>query len=319
MIMEILLKLNVKSLVRCKSVCKSWLYLISDSHFKKLHFDLSAATEKFMFVSNRKLLTIDFNASLHYDSSCVHFKVPHRIFHPYYFKFGGSCRGFLVLESWKHKYLWNPCTGFYKQVCMSPIEYSLENNPNYDLLFRGLGYDPLTDDYLVVQLFNKLYSNDRKYAEVFSIRANKWMEIEPVNLSFTSCYWDNYRPGRVLNNVIYWLGCSFKEETTIFILGFDVTERMFFEIAAPVDVAPVNFANSMDRKALSEVAGLLSLCVYKESNHSIEIWSMKEYRVESSWTKTSVVSLVVPCRLINLLYVTKDGDIVGKDENKLIK
>ncbi|WVZ13260.1 hypothetical protein V8G54_017790 [Vigna mungo] len=121
MIMEILLKLNVKSLVRCKSVCKSWLFLISDSHFKKLHFDLSAATEKFMFVSKRKLLTIDFNASLHHDSSCVHFKVPRKIFHPHYFKFGGSCRGFLVLESWKHKYLWNPCTGFYKQVLIFTV------------------------------------------------------------------------------------------------------------------------------------------------------------------------------------------------------
>ncbi|WVZ11536.1 hypothetical protein V8G54_016066 [Vigna mungo] len=131
-------------------------------------------------------------------------------------------------------------------------------------------------------MHSKLYSNDRKYAEVFSIRANKWKEIEPVNLSFTPCDSENYSPGRVLNNVIYWLGCCIKEEMNVFILGFDVTERMFFEIAAPVDVAPVNYGNSKDIKALSELAGLLRLCVYTESNHSIEIWSMKEYKIESS-------------------------------------
>ncbi|XP_014506780.1 putative F-box protein At3g16210 [Vigna radiata var. radiata] len=258
MIMEILFKLNVKSLVRCKSVCKSWLSLISDSHFKKLHFDRSVATEKFMFLSDRKLTTIDFNASLNYDSSCVHFKVPHGIFDPINFTIGGSCRGFLVLESGNDKCLWNPCTGFYKQVCGSPFEYSLETT--YNLLFEGLGYDPLTDDYLVVELFSKLYCIGGKYAQVFSIRANKWKEIQPINLSFSPCDSENYRSGRVLNNAIHWLGCCFKEEMDVFLIfGFDVTKRMFFEIAGPVDVAPINLANSMDRKSLTEVAGLLSL------------------------------------------------------------
>ncbi|KAG2406987.1 hypothetical protein LR48_Vigan01g337600 [Vigna angularis] len=315
-IIEILLKLKVKSLVRCKSVCKSWLSLISDSQFTKLHFDLSAPTEKLLFISiwgtDLELPSIDFNASLNHDFSCVRFEVPHGIFHPRYYKFGGSCRGFLILECWNHLCLWNPCTGFHKQVCRSPMD-SLKDNP-YDLLFQGLGYDPLTDDYLVVQLLKNLYTNDRKGAEVFSIRANKWMEIEPINLSFKSCR-DNKRPCRVLNNAIHWLGCCLKEEMeVVFILGFDVTKKKFYEIAAPIDVA-----HSTDEKALSELAGLLSLCVYKESNRSIEIWRMKEYKIESSWAKTSVVSLVVPRRFFNLLCVTKDGDIVGKDEKELIK
>ncbi|XP_047164140.1 F-box protein CPR1-like [Vigna umbellata] len=186
---------------------------------------------------------------------------------------------------------------------------------SYHLLFQGLGYDPLTDDYLVVQLFKNLNTDDRKRAQVFSIRANKWMKIEPVNLSFTSCGWENYRPGRVLNNVIHWLGCCLKEEMhVVFIIGFDVTKRMFFETVVPVGVG-----NNIDQIALSEYAGLLSLCVFKESNHSIEIWSMKEYKVESSWAKTSVVYLVFPRRFFNLLCVTKDGDIVGEDYKQLIK
>ncbi|GJZ94460.1 putative F-box domain-containing protein [Tanacetum coccineum] len=36
---NIFVRLDVRSLIRCKSVCKSWKSLISDSHFIKAHLN----------------------------------------------------------------------------------------------------------------------------------------------------------------------------------------------------------------------------------------------------------------------------------------
>lgn len=50
LVIQILLRLPVKSLVRFKSVCKSWLSFISDSHLWLSHFKLAAApTERLVF------------------------------------------------------------------------------------------------------------------------------------------------------------------------------------------------------------------------------------------------------------------------------
>ncbi|XP_050909953.1 uncharacterized protein LOC127123822 [Lathyrus oleraceus] len=62
----------------------------------------------------------------------------------------------------------------------------------------------------------------------------------------------------------------------------------------------------------------LSVCSMNDTNDTIEIWVMKEYKVNSSWIRT----LVLPVDLINSpnqdlipLCCTKSGDIIGIDEN----
>jgi len=318
--MEILLKLNVKSVVRFKSLSKSWLSLISDSRFRNLYFDRSSPTEKLLIISIRVLdLTvpsIDFNAPLNRDSySYFEFEVPGEVFQPGIFKFGGCCRGFVLLDCLEHLCLWNPRTGFHKKVCRPPIDSNKELSRN--LLFQGLGYDPLTDDYLVIQLFASITIYLQTHAKVFSIRANKWMENESTDLFFT--YSQDYdTPCRVVNHVIHWLSSCLKEEIIVgFILAFDVAKRKFFEIASPIV-----FGDGMDEmRVLSEIEGLLSLNVYTNSKLSIDIWVMKEYRVECSWSKSIAVSLVdhVPQKFFFPVCVTKDGDIVGNDLCGLFK
>lgn len=62
----------------------------------------------------------------------------------------------------------------------------------------------------------------------------------------------------------------------------------------------------------------LSVYGMNDTNDTIEIWVMKEYKVNSSWIRT----LVLPVDLINSpnqdlipLCCTKSGDIIGIDEN----
>jgi len=88
LIIQILLRLPVKSLIRFKCVCKSWLSLISkDTHFALSHFQLTSATatltRRIMFIipiPHRQCLSIDFEASFKdhsaYASSNIYFMHP---------------------------------------------------------------------------------------------------------------------------------------------------------------------------------------------------------------------------------------------------
>ena len=72
LIIQILLRLPVKSLARFKSVCKSWFSVISDPHFAISHFELAAAcTERLLFLGPtvHEVRSIDFNAPLNDDSA----------------------------------------------------------------------------------------------------------------------------------------------------------------------------------------------------------------------------------------------------------
>jgi len=125
LITEILLRLPVKSVLHCKSVCKSWLSLISDPHFASSHFQLAASpTHKLLSINHddpKKTLSIDFNASPYNDSAFVSLSLD--FFRPGYgFEIGGSCRGFLFLRSYSNSYIWNPSTfATKKYLCPIPI------------------------------------------------------------------------------------------------------------------------------------------------------------------------------------------------------
>src|SRR3954466_4024546 len=74
LIIEILLKLPVKTLLRFRCVCKSWLSLISNNSFATSHFEL-AATPRLIFINryapNFLSIDVDVDASLHHDSAYV--------------------------------------------------------------------------------------------------------------------------------------------------------------------------------------------------------------------------------------------------------
>src|ERR1044072_8275998 len=119
-IIEILMRLPVKSLVRFKCVCKSWFSLISDPHFASSHFELAAArTHRLLFLaqsgSDSETRSIDLDAASfsddHDDSAFATIKLNFLLPPTFIKSVVGSCRGFLFLDCNTNLFLWNPSTG----------------------------------------------------------------------------------------------------------------------------------------------------------------------------------------------------------------
>ncbi|CAJ2659772.1 unnamed protein product [Trifolium pratense] len=314
-ITEILLRLPAKTLVRCRCVCKSWRSLIShDSHFAISHFQFTT-THKLFFIyyDVPKTLSIDFNASL-YDDTAFSSSLRLRFLPPRgsRLQIGGSCRGFLFLHCHRSIYLWNPSTGIHRKI---PIA---SNHNTSKLLLCGFAYDTIADDYLVVLgSYKYIVTLDPVYSpvnlEIFSLRANKWKQIEvaaylPYRKTANSV--EGPIVGFVLNGSIHWLVCNY-ETGENFITSFDLKEMRMSEIALPDDFCmelELYYSLSSIDYDLFEFCGHIS--AWKVEMQTIEIWVMQEYKVHSSWTKTVHFSYD-PAPSFNPIYFTNCGDIVG--------
>ncbi|KAK7363689.1 hypothetical protein VNO77_05840 [Canavalia gladiata] len=308
LIIEILLKLPVKSLFRFKCVCKSWLSLICDPHFALSHYDHLSAARTCRLVllapSASEFRSMDLDASILDDSASAALNLSFLPSFPqprYNIKIMGSCRGFLLLECHSNLYMWNPSTHVHKQI-------SLRVNAMFFRFLYGFGYDPSTDDYLV--LLGTCDPNSVDWVtrvELYSLRADTWEQIEDTYLSYVNASVD-FRLGTLFNGAIHWL--AFRHDVSVkLIVAFDLSERSFSEIPLPDD-----FNHNYYFCDLRVLGGFLSLSVVGIDNEPTEIWVMQEYKVKSSWTKTIVVSTDdIPTQYFFPLCSTKCGDIVGRN------
>ncbi|XP_054785907.1 F-box protein CPR1-like [Prosopis cineraria] len=296
---EILLHLPVKSLLRFKSVSKSWLSLISDPSFANLHFQRSSQhTLRFPYRIHQQIRSIDLNTSLHDDSATIKLDSPIN-----YDVILTSCRGFLLLLNKEEDdlLLWNPSTGEHKHIPL-PLPWVLSE-------LYGFCYDESTHDYLIVLASSlSLLSPSVLGFYVFSVRTNSWekLALDHQVLHVTP----SPGVGSVVNGAIHWLvwypPCRVKK-----ILAFDIRTRSLLQqlVLEPDDV---------------DLGGLCYLRVFGGSlaliditDHEIKVWMMKEYGVKSSWTKLmSVSSLRGMCfSYCKPICLTKNGQLVTLQRN----
>jgi F-box interacting protein len=293
LIIQILLRLPVKSLIRFKCLCKSWFSLIThDPQFANSPFQLTAATPtcRILFIST---------PDLHDDFASVSLNL-HFLLSESYSKLQikGSCRGFILLHCTSRLYIWNPSTGFHKQIPVSPFGSNLDAE-----YFYGFGYDQSTDDYLVVSM-----SGDPSHFEFFSLRVNTWKQIE--FFPYANPCEDKPNAGVLYNGAIHWLAYRYDLQKDV-IVAFDLTERQLFDVYLPDE-----YTDTLDYCSLWVFGELLSFSAIDYGNNRDEIWVMKEYKVHSSWTKTLVLSIgSTPNESFSPLCCTKGGDIIGTDHD----
>ncbi|XP_061372414.1 F-box/kelch-repeat protein At3g23880-like [Gastrolobium bilobum] len=306
LIEEILLRLPVISLLHCKCVCKSWLTLISNPQFAKSHYDIAVAPTHRLLVKPYNECSSEFigiEAPLHYDSAVVYLTPKSSLIpsvRSYYLQILGSCRGFILLKYVENDdlILWNPSTGALKTISCSPGSKFL----------YGFGYDPSTDDYLVVVAnFNM---------EFFSLKTNSWNKVKGINFPYLG-FGVRFISGILLNGALHWLAVSKGTSTeNAVIIAFDLIKRSLSEIPLPRDLTASTYRSIFEICHFMVIEGCLGL-----GCSGGVCWVMKEYKVQLSWTKFIVSSnCYVPCDSHFPICFSIGGGIVGSDAfGKLLK
>ncbi|MED6195115.1 hypothetical protein PIB30_035043 [Stylosanthes scabra] len=279
LILAILLRIPIKYLARAKCVSKLWNTLISDLSFAKSHLDHSLApTHTYIFIENYseayslnlEPLLLEDNHGLDAIGVSLLFKKP-----TCNFCYLGSCRGLVLLEREpKFLVLWNPLINSSKRISFShmfnaAIRYSgdVDFLVSLDALLYGFGYDASQDDYIVVVAYEG--EDGENHFDLCCLGSNLWINLDSA-LPKPMKMFDWRSQGLFCNGVIHWYINNCGGE----ILMFDLKERTFSKISC-------NFLKT-------------------------EIWVMKEYKVQSSWTLYEI-----PFQSFLPRYLSGNGDIIG--------
>ncbi|CAI8587409.1 unnamed protein product [Vicia faba] len=281
LIIEILLRLPVRSLLLLKCVCKSWKTLISDLQFAKQHLqsltmDPSIANRRFFFGrGDGKIVSVPVKPLLENPSApieAVEFNMEHSL------RVLGSCNGLVCLLEIYEGYvrLWNPSTKF--ESNKSPSLNLLFDQ--WTIAFYGFGYDHVNDKYkllLDVRLVSNIgYQNVRLY----TFGENSWTSIQNF-----PCHPARFT-GKLVNGTLNWIIVRrVGDYIQTRILSFDLVKETYTEILLPQNQKHDPCMNQRpDLGVLNNC-----LCVSFNIGTHLVLWLMKEYGVAESWTRLKMI------------------------------
>ncbi|XP_061345131.1 F-box/kelch-repeat protein At3g23880-like [Gastrolobium bilobum] len=289
-IYEILLRLPVRSLLRCRCVCKQWKSMISDTHFAKLHLSMSTVDPT---LTHHRLLIPTRNGNGELGSCSVKsiFNNPLTLSEDVDFtmrrnyQLCGSCNGLVcfIHQSQTHARLWNPSTRL-----LSRKTPSMYVDGDEIALFDGFGYDHVSDKYKVVLVFRDPRSNEvhKTITKVYAFGDRSWKTER--NLKFAG-YPVSMHDGKFVCGNLNWVANRAKSinRPEWEMLSFDLGKDTFSNVLLP------DFGD--DNPLYLEQAVLKDcLCVSYdcERTHLMVVWLMKEYGVKESWVKFMVIPRV---------------------------
>ncbi|XP_073021302.1 F-box/kelch-repeat protein At3g23880-like [Primulina eburnea] len=307
---NILSRLPVKSLLRLKTVCKSWNAMIKDPGFAGTHSKQSK-------LSNSQRFFVGYSCG-EKTYSWMKFKG-----HEFYMESVGLFQS----EEYKYAYYLCGCEGILlfediyretrerKFVLLNPFtrNYSTFSCPFYDEIldnricfcgWYGLCFDKYEDDYKFVAVLR-----GGRYL-VYSVKNDSWIERQSELRGYV-CFRGTY-----VNGVVYWImsDClSFFSPGEI--VYFDPKDDLLKQLRGPEDLKNVNFE-------LTNLRG--NLCLYTIHEKSvIRIFLLKEHEHEHGgrkrWMKLMTADynleppeddlskLFLPCRP---LYLTSENEVV---------
>ncbi|GKC34372.1 F-box protein CPR1-like protein, partial [Tanacetum coccineum] len=246
---EILVKLDVEDLLRCKTVCKSWYSLISSNLFVKFHLKHLCKTRIRLLLekdpTRPKLLL-----------ACI---------------IVGSSNGLVCVSDDIAQFLvTNPSTREVKKLQSLPYNDRGKS-------CRGFGYDSSTDDYKVVVGTNEGLHHVR--FQVLTLKSNIWKFIGELNYISRA----RFGSGLLYNEALHWFMADPNNNNKIVILSFDLSHESFKEIPQPDDTKYLCDDFEFHRLGIFEEC----LCIYRigfaNTTDYLPTWVMKNYNVKQSW------------------------------------
>ncbi|GLT75132.1 hypothetical protein SLA2020_468810 [Shorea laevis] len=211
-VFDILALLPVESLIRFKCVRQSWRDLISSPRFAVKHLrnpNRSSSDDRLLLMRlfGKKPGELENRLSLfsfaddNRDTSTVVKSLDFSISSgPRELEISGYCDGIICLsDSRGFIALANPGL---RQFRVLPVTFpSSEPIIPFNACCSGFGYDPISDDYKVVRIWNSYYSHIPR-VEIYTLSTDSWREIksEPFLEEISL----NLIPGKYLNGAYYW-------------------------------------------------------------------------------------------------------------------
>lgn len=299
-IADVLLRLPIDSLLRFRCVSKSWRGLIDSSDFGKMHSRTSISVTpksnqdmKIVALTDRGAFSVlEFDPNNCSIASAKQLNYPpnnDRGSHGDVIQLIGSCNGLICLTNSNGEILlWNPWVQKHRKLPSLPIEYSLGTQVSSRL---GFGYEQFNDDYKIVN-FLKLSeifedeesARDHDEVYVYSLKLNSWKRIGEFAWKFPEQQPD---VGALANGALHWI-VKKRWELNNFIVSFDLKNEEFKQVM----VCPRNAENAFEQH-LRILDG--NLCVlsyyYFAGRYRVDLSVMKEYEVETSWTKLASIKM----------------------------
>lgn len=322
-ILDILLRLPVKSLLRFRCVSKCWLSLISTPQFIKTHLEISKK-----FGPNRLALMatrfgqpeICSTYSIVSENSCIVNVVELHRFQKTSnipsLSILGSCNGLLCLLTPSYKLcIWNPSTR-QTSVVDDDLIYEIKDG---GYVTYGFGYDESHDDYKLVKIFSSPPPIDdpdgmfENTVTVYSRNAKSWRVI-PGFYHSENFPGDN---GVFLNGVVYLGGSNLGWGWCSEIYAFDFGAETLRTITLPGSYE--DDQRSFWRLGVQGGNILVACCqCWPETVH---IWALKNHggAAEDCWTRLVSFSLDYEISISPVL-VTQNVDevLVQYDVDKLL-
>ncbi|KAL0331302.1 UNVERIFIED_CONTAM: F-box protein [Sesamum angustifolium] len=300
---EIFSRLPIKTLFACRSVCKTFLNLtFSNPPVNFLRSSDTAQNLIIQFGDLHKPATSIHLVDSELDTSFVSgervflkpmFQIP-----KYPVMYSKKCR---LHAGDENKFvLVNSCNGLLYFAERGVCERSFVCNP--------------TVEYVTLLEINE-QNNERQlmmgswqefWAQVHVIGSDSWRYLEDKPLS-EYLSWDTCSV--FLNGTVNWL-CKYPELSK-FIIFFDFQKEKFGEI-----LPPPSFGIDQRLSKQSMSIGVLGgyLCVTDDTPH-FDIWVMKEYGCQKSWTKEYIIDTTIPTGEplrgpFRPLYMLRDGKIL---------
>jgi F-box interacting protein len=275
---EILCRLPVKTLLRLRCICKSWKYLISDDpKFAKKHLRMSKILkhhhhlivndigDRFLWdlplssvfskVSKPTVLNIPISNSRHILEIC-------------------SCDGILCFTLGQERggrgtaVLCNPSLRKYNTL--PPLENHHREREVQSSLF-SFGYDHFNDVYKVIAI--SCFKDKNNEVDVYTLGSNNyWRSIQDFPCSSRSMN----QPGVFVSGTVNWLAYEVSNSSCCrFIVSLDLEKESYQKIHQP-DLDKDHWTLGMFKDCL---------CIFASNDMFLDVWIMKEYGINESWTK----------------------------------
>ncbi|EEF41607.1 putative F-box protein At1g19160 [Ricinus communis] len=305
-IQDILSRLDVKSLMRLRCVCKTWFNLISSSSFQDLHRSRSHHNLLFLFRStsssfhNRfffySFCSLDVTGSLGARFS-VKVDDPIKLVLP-------SCSGLVCFATDTRIYVCNPAT---RQILALPVSPQRTSIAGF-----GFGYVDSIKGYKVVRLIHRPITHTIE-CSVFTITS------DPKNSNSNSSSWTLLDEGcpylvEQFSYPVFAKDCIFWKinrrshrqlrRSNDYIVSFNVRDNKFSTLTHPADWRHI----SSHFTQLADLGG--TLCMVEISTCSVVIWVLKDHH-NCFWHKGGLIDIKgIDRRLVGEVKCLRNGEII---------